>query len=638
MVGADRAGASKGADDPVSHSRPAKSYYDLYPERKRTGPYVPKHALVAHDGNQLNENRQACSSDSSIRRSRSGSQLGSYHSDQGKLNQSRPVSASSRPHKTPSQDNDRSGPTQRAGPSLSVTSSAALRRLQSQEVPHEPIKSIEEIVRTHSTKLLTVPTSERGPQRSVSWSAFERHPSEPYRAGLDDILTTGEISDSESVASESSVERETRTLLQNMQDERLEWAMSRLSIWHADPEPVHVQRQSRKKHASPVRSPPSKSQTISMPSDQRGLTRCVRITVPGAAGVQVSFADVGAKGGQPVMVFLGLGASRHLVGLYDELASTLNLRLVCIDRWGIGRTEGLTSDARTILGWSLIVEQVADLLGIDRFSVLAHSAGAPFAAAVALLLPHRILGPLHLLAPWTGVQQDSAYRWLRYVPDSVIKTAQVAEWIIQGWKLNKEGPRAASKTPPIAVEDEASTAGRRDEPRGSDRGPIPPPKDRQLPTSRSALEIRSDAFESGTSRSSRARGEEPGWTARNAVDMGRPDMSNAEDESTSTNVERETALGLLKASHAESARGRVDDLNLILGKRPWGFGYADVHVDCEVWHGSKDERIPLSSSINLSKEMPNCTLHIVDGAGHSLMTNTKVVVEVFESIRKLDRL
>ncbi len=117
------------------------------------------------------------------------------------------------------------------------------------------------------------------------------------------------------------------------------------------------------------------------------------------------------------MVFLGLGASRHLVGLYDDLATSLGLRLICIDRWGIGRTDSLASESRTILGWSLIVEQVAELLAIDRFSVLAHSAGAPFAAAVALLFPDRIQGPVRLLAPWAGMQQDSGYRWLRYVPE-----------------------------------------------------------------------------------------------------------------------------------------------------------------------------------------------------------------------------
>ncbi|KAJ9476908.1 hypothetical protein PHBOTO_000588 [Pseudozyma hubeiensis] len=331
------------------------------------------------------------------------------------------------------------------------------------------------------------------------------------------------------------------------------------------------------------------------------------------------------------MIFLGLGTSRHLVGLYDELATTLGLRLVCVDRWGIGQTDSVALEARTILGWSLIVEQVAEYLAIDRFSVLAHSAGAPFAAAVALLFPERISGPLHLLAPWTGMQLDSSYRWLRYVPDSVIKTAQVADWMIQGWKLGKEAAWTASKTPASSVADDVSESGRYklDD---SDRGPTPPPKDRAVtPGARHAAQTRAGAV-----KPQLARGEERDLATRKAGEISRSEAASYE-RPRSTDSERETALDLLKASHAESARGLVDDLNLVLGKRPWGFDYADVDKTCEVWHGSKDERIPLTSSINLTKEMRMCTLHVVDGATHSLMTNTKVVMEVFESIRRYGR-
>jgi pimeloyl-ACP methyl ester carboxylesterase len=91
---------------------------------------------------------------------------------------------------------------------------------------------------------------------------------------------------------------------------------------------------------------------------------------------------------------------------------------------------------------------------------------------------------------------------------------------------------------------------------------------------------------------------------------------------------------LLRASHAESSRGLVDDLNLVLGKRPWGFDYTDLGVACEVWHGSKDEKIALSSSVSLAREMRDCQLHVVEGASHSLMTNSSVVMQVFESIVK----
>ncbi len=57
-------------------NQPATSYYDLYPERKRTGPYTPKHTLIAQAGNPPKESRSSSeSSQSPMRRSRSGGQL-----------------------------------------------------------------------------------------------------------------------------------------------------------------------------------------------------------------------------------------------------------------------------------------------------------------------------------------------------------------------------------------------------------------------------------------------------------------------------------------------------------------------------------------------------------------------------------
>lgn len=43
-----------------------------------------------------------------------------------------------------------------------------------------------------------------------------------------------------------------------------------------------------------------------------------------------------------------------------------------------------------------------DRLGIDKCSVMAHSAGAPYALAFANQYPQRIRGDICLLAPWIG--------------------------------------------------------------------------------------------------------------------------------------------------------------------------------------------------------------------------------------------
>lgn len=43
-----------------------------------------------------------------------------------------------------------------------------------------------------------------------------------------------------------------------------------------------------------------------------------------------------------------------------------------------------------------------DRLNIDRCSIMAHSAGAPYALSFASKYPERIVGDVCLLAPWVG--------------------------------------------------------------------------------------------------------------------------------------------------------------------------------------------------------------------------------------------
>lgn len=108
----------------------------------------------------------------------------------------------------------------------------------------------------------------------------------------------------------------------------------------------------------------------------------------------------------------------------------------------------------------------------------------------------------------------------------------------------------------------------------------------------------------------------------------------ASSSSSTTPAVPDLATSLLRASHAESQRGSTNDLMTILGgsrgSKPWGFTYADVTHPTRVWHGDKDERIGLSGALWMEREMQECTLKVVKGANHSLMTNTTVVIEALE--------
>jgi hypothetical protein len=103
--------------------------------------------------------------------------------------------------------------------------------------------------------------------------------------------------------------------------------------------------------------------------------------------------------------------------------------------------------------WAGVVEEVLDLLQIEHCSVMAHSAGSPYALSFANKCRKRIRGNIYLLAPWVGGNDNGnfltilfgcnsypfsgGYKWLKYVPNSILKTAQAAEWKLQEWMIGK---------------------------------------------------------------------------------------------------------------------------------------------------------------------------------------------------------
>jgi pimeloyl-ACP methyl ester carboxylesterase len=137
------------------------------------------------------------------------------------------------------------------------------------------------------------------------------------------------------------------------------------------------------------------------------LTRMITLPRPyPERPLNVSLADVGSPTGRPVVIFLGLGCVRYLIALFDELATAFGLRLICLDRWGLGKTDEIPQEQRGVLDWVVVVERVMKELAIEDFSVLAHSAGAPYALATAYKMGNRVKGRVHLLSPWVNAEID----------------------------------------------------------------------------------------------------------------------------------------------------------------------------------------------------------------------------------------
>ena len=120
-----------------------------------------------------------------------------------------------------------------------------------------------------------------------------------------------------------------------------------------------------------------------------------------ADGRRLGFDDVGDAEGPVVFYLHGFGSSRVVRHPDDHIATELGIRLIAVDRPGIGLSTG--APGRRLLDWPGDVEQLADRLGIESFAVLGWSGGGPYALACGWSLPDRVdrIGLISAAAPLT---------------------------------------------------------------------------------------------------------------------------------------------------------------------------------------------------------------------------------------------
>lgn len=105
-------------------------------------------------------------------------------------------------------------------------------------------------------------------------------------------------------------------------------------------------------------------------------------------GRKLGYLDVGAAGGHVVFHFHGHGSSRLEALMLEEAANRLGLRVIALDRPGVGRSD--SKDGDRLLDWPDDVAEAADQFGIARYAVQGMSAGGPYALACANKYPARV--------------------------------------------------------------------------------------------------------------------------------------------------------------------------------------------------------------------------------------------------------
>ncbi|CAK4028549.1 Hypothetical predicted protein [Lecanosticta acicola] len=418
--------------------------------------------------------------------------------------------------------------------------------------------------------------------------------------------------------------------------------------------------------------------------DSPRLTKFVKNPTTGR---KIAFSEVGDPQGGAVFVCVGMGLTRFVTAFFDELAVMLRLRLITLDRPGVGASEPLPpTDKSGPLKWPEDVLAVCQHLGIIKFSILAHSAGAIYALATALILPHLVQGKVHLLAPWVPPSQLEAIshpaasalpanplprsqRFLRVLPTPFLKAANSSFMTATSASL-KPATKRNSRT------NTAKTTPRK----GAETDDSPKRRvshDRRDHNRRESMMLM-DQFMPGTnpmenfSIPSRAGEEKEGQARVNRGSLILSATASPADPNFAYAIN-----GLNAAEHAEKERqteytsrltqrtwdlatrdsNPATDLLVCLERnRDVGFRYTDVGREVVITHGSEDKRVPIANVKWLAEQMNRralgldlsaresreswadpsakggCEVRVLEGEGHGLMASPAIMSDVLTEI------
>jgi pimeloyl-ACP methyl ester carboxylesterase len=151
----------------------------------------------------------------------------------------------------------------------------------------------------------------------------------------------------------------------------------------------------------------------------------------------IAYLEVGNAHGFPIFHFHGHGSSRLEVRLLAEEAAEFGIRLIGIDRPGVGRSD--PKQGARLLDWPDDIEAVADDLEIEQFAIEGISGGGPYALACAYKIPHRLTA--------CGLVSS-------VVPSELFRKA-APSWMSTMWLMAEHSPKALRFLLRLALPDSA---------------------------------------------------------------------------------------------------------------------------------------------------------------------------------------
>ncbi|MFJ8635263.1 alpha/beta fold hydrolase [Streptomyces sp. NPDC093568] len=134
-------------------------------------------------------------------------------------------------------------------------------------------------------------------------------------------------------------------------------------------------------------------------------------------GRWLTVEERGDPDGTPVVLLHGTPGCRFGVVPEDVMAARPGVRFIAYDRPGYGGSD--RRPGRQVADAAQDVAELADALGLDRFTVLGRSGGAPHALACAALLPDRVRRAAALVCPAPPDAQGLS--WFEGMADSNVE-------------------------------------------------------------------------------------------------------------------------------------------------------------------------------------------------------------------------
>jgi pimeloyl-ACP methyl ester carboxylesterase len=269
-------------------------------------------------------------------------------------------------------------------------------------------------------------------------------------------------------------------------------------------------------------------------------------------GRALAYREWGDLGGSPVVFVHGTPCSGvWCPDPHQDATRAVAVRLISVDRPGIGGSD--VQLGLTVGGWVADVAELADGLELERFGLVGFSAGGPWAAACAALIPERLTG--------VGIASSRALAEynLRERPQAV---EEFDEDDRHEFELVRElGPEGAAKR--LAVDNEKWARGLFEHPEQFLAGFEPPEGDRWFWEDPLQVELLLEGF------------REYG---------------------------RQGALG--------------NALESVAIMQPWNFRLADIPIPVHLWHGEQDPRVRLYTQEFAAETIPDAHLTIWRDAGH----------------------